>query len=82
MKKKVIVRNPIAHADGGVSEGKTFNRTVKTKTFPEIEPFIWDYGNIYDWSAKKSCGTQREKFCSFKEPCRKNKRVPRKKSCL
>lgn len=54
MKRKNRVKNPIAHADGGVSEGKTFNRTGKTSTFPEIEPFIWDYGNIYDWSAKNS----------------------------
>lgn len=54
MKKKNRVTNPIAHADGGVSEGKTFNRTVNTRQFPEIEPFIWDYGNVQNWSAKSA----------------------------
>lgn len=45
MKRKNRVKNPIAHADGGVSKGKTFNRTVKTipPQFPAIEPFIWKH---------------------------------------
>ena len=50
MKKKNRVTNPIAHADGGVSEGKTFNRTVKTipPQFPAIEPFIWKHQSYYN----------------------------------
>lgn len=55
--KKNRVRNPIAHADGGVSEGKTFNRTVKTipPQFPAIKPFIWspNYQNKTAKSAKE-----------------------------
>lgn len=47
--KKNRVRNPIAHADGGVSEGKTFNRTVKTilPQFPNIPEYQWNYPNYW-----------------------------------
>lgn len=46
MKRKNRVKNPIAHADGGVSEGKTFNRKVQAP-FPNIPEYQWNYPNYW-----------------------------------
>ena len=51
MKRKNRVKNPIAHADGGVSEGKTFNRTTQAP-FPNIPEYQWNYPNY--WSTAQS----------------------------